>query len=109
MVTSLSNHLITLEVTDVIRSLSCQRINDIILTRTTMVCRVLSGSFKPFKLYITYTIYIIYTIYYIRQEHWLRVFKNKILRRIFGPKRGENGEWRRLYSEEIKRFYRDLI
>ena len=26
------------------------------------------------------------------------VFENRILRRIFGPKREENGEWRRLYS-----------
>ena len=30
----------------------------------------------------------------------------KILRRIFGPKRYENGEWRRLYNEEIHSLYR---
>ena len=29
-----------------------------------------------------------------------------ILRRIFGPKRGENGEWRRLHSEEFHSLYR---
>ena len=27
-------------------------------------------------------------------------FENRILRRIFGPKRDENGEWRRLHNEE---------
>jgi hypothetical protein len=30
-----------------------------------------------------------------REEHKLRVFENRLLRRIFGPKRGgEKGEWR---------------
>jgi hypothetical protein len=37
-----------------------------------------------------------------REEHWGRVFKNKVLRRIFGPKRAEVvGEWRRLHYEEV--------
>jgi hypothetical protein len=32
----------------------------------------------------------------------LRVFENRVLRRIFGPKRGEvTGEWRKLHSEEL--------
>jgi hypothetical protein len=31
----------------------------------------------------------------LREEHKLRVFENKVLRRIFGPKRDEvTGEWR---------------
>jgi hypothetical protein len=34
----------------------------------------------------------------LREEQILRVFENWILRRIFGPKRGEvTGEWRKLY------------
>jgi hypothetical protein len=33
----------------------------------------------------------------LREEHRLRVFENRVLRRIFDPKRGEvTGEWRRL-------------
>jgi hypothetical protein len=37
----------------------------------------------------------------LREEHMMRVFKNRVLRRIFGPKRGEvTGEWRRLHNEE---------
>jgi hypothetical protein len=38
----------------------------------------------------------------LREEHRLRVFENRVLRRIFGPKRDEvTGEWRELHSEEL--------
>jgi hypothetical protein len=36
----------------------------------------------------------------------LRVFKNRVLRRIFGPKRDEvTGGWRKLYNEELHGLY----
>jgi truncated hemoglobin YjbI len=36
----------------------------------------------------------------LREEHRLRVFENRVLRRIFGPKRDEvTGEWRKLHEE----------
>jgi uncharacterized membrane protein len=39
----------------------------------------------------------------LREEHRLRVFENKVLRRVFGPKRDEvTGEWRKLYNEELR-------
>jgi hypothetical protein len=39
----------------------------------------------------------------LREEHRLRVFENRVLRRIFGPKRDEvTGEWRRLHNKELK-------
>jgi hypothetical protein len=39
-------------------------------------------------------------------EHKLRVFENKVLRRIFGPKRDEvTGGWRKLHSEELHDLY----
>jgi hypothetical protein len=42
----------------------------------------------------------------LREEHRLRVFVNKVLRRIFGPKRDEvTGEWRKLHNEEIHILY----
>jgi hypothetical protein len=42
----------------------------------------------------------------LREEHRLRVFENKVLRRIFGPKRDEvTGEWRKLYNEELRDLY----
>jgi hypothetical protein len=38
----------------------------------------------------------------LREEQRLRVLENRVLRRIFGPKRGEaTGEWRRLHNEEL--------
>ena len=42
----------------------------------------------------------------LREESRLRMFENRILRRIFGPKRDENGEWRRLHNEELHSLYR---
>jgi hypothetical protein len=39
----------------------------------------------------------------LRAEHRLRVFENRVLRRIFGPKRDEMiGEWRKLHNEELR-------
>jgi hypothetical protein len=41
----------------------------------------------------------------LREEHRLRVFENRVLRRIFGPKRDEvMGEWRKLHNEELHIF-----
>jgi hypothetical protein len=38
----------------------------------------------------------------LREECRLRVFENRVLRRIFGPKRDEvTGEWRRLHKKEL--------
>jgi hypothetical protein len=42
----------------------------------------------------------------LRQEHRLRVFESRVLRRIFGPKRGDMmGGWRNLHSEELCDLY----
>jgi hypothetical protein len=37
-----------------------------------------------------------------REEHRLRVFKNRVLRKIFGHKREEDGLWRKLYNDEFR-------
>jgi hypothetical protein len=38
----------------------------------------------------------------LREEHRLRAFENRVLRRIFGPKRDEMiGGWRKLHNEEL--------
>jgi hypothetical protein len=42
----------------------------------------------------------------LREEHRLRMFENRVLRRIFGPKRDEvKGEWRKLHYEELTDLY----
>jgi len=42
----------------------------------------------------------------LREERRLRVFENRVLRRVFGPKRGEvTGEWRKLHNEELSDLY----
>jgi hypothetical protein len=42
----------------------------------------------------------------VREEHKLRVFENRALRRIFGPKSdGVTGGWRKLHNEELHKLY----
>ena len=45
----------------------------------------------------------------LREEHRLRVFENRVLRKIFGPERDEvTREWRKLHSEEFYGLYCSL-
>jgi hypothetical protein len=42
----------------------------------------------------------------LREEHKLRVFENRVLRRMFGPKKDEvMGGWRKLHNEELHDLY----
>jgi hypothetical protein len=42
----------------------------------------------------------------LREEHRLRVFENRVLRRIFRPKRDEvTGGWIKLHNEELHNLY----
>jgi hypothetical protein len=42
----------------------------------------------------------------LKEEHRLRVFEYRIVRRVFGPKRDEvTGEWRKLHIEELHILY----
>jgi hypothetical protein len=42
----------------------------------------------------------------LREEHRLSVFENRVLRKIFGPKRDEAmGSWRKLHNEELHNLY----
>jgi hypothetical protein len=61
---------------------------------------------------VNWTIFIHYftiTKFYcltLREEQRLRVFENRVLRGIFGPKRDEaTGDWRRLHNEELNDLY----
>jgi hypothetical protein len=42
----------------------------------------------------------------LREKHRLSVFENRVLRRMFGPKRDEvTGEWKKLHSEELNNLH----
>jgi len=42
----------------------------------------------------------------LREERRLRVFENRVLRKVFGPKRDKvTGEWRKLHNEELNDLY----
>ena len=68
---------------------------------------------KKFKIVIYKTIILPIALYgcetwslTLREELRLRVFKNRVLRRIFGPKRDEvTGEWRKVHNEEHNDLY----
>jgi len=41
-------------------------------------------------------------LFSLREEHWLTVFQNRVLRRIFEPKRDKViGDWRKLHNEKL--------
>jgi len=79
------------------------------------VQNLLSSSFlsKNLKIKIYRTIILPVVLYgcetwslTLREERRLRVFENRVLRRIFGPKRDEvTGEWRKLHNEELNNLY----
>ena len=64
---------------------------------------------KRFVLYMYRTIILPVVLYgyetwslTLREERRLRMFENRVLRRVFGPKRDEvTGEWRKLHNEEL--------
>ena len=53
---------------------------------------------------VRYLLYVEHN--YLRDKRRLRVFENRVLRTVFGPKRDEvTGEWRKLHNEEISELY----
>ena len=76
--------------------------------QTLLFSRLLS---KNLKIKIYKTIILLVMLYgyktwslTLREECRLRVFENRILKWILGPKRDEKGEWRRLHNEELHSF-----
>jgi hypothetical protein len=41
----------------------------------------------------------------LREDHRLRIFENRVLRKIFGPKREKDGSWRKLHNDELHSLY----
>ena len=79
------------------------------------VQNILSSSLlsKNIKINIHITVILPFVLYgcetwslTMREEYRLRVLENRVLRRIFGPKRDEvTGEWRKLRNEELGDLY----
>jgi hypothetical protein len=44
-------------------------------------------------------------LFTLGDEHGLRVYENRVLRKIFGPKREVDGLWRRLHNDEFHSLY----
>jgi hypothetical protein len=44
----------------------------------------------------------------LEEKHRLRVFENRVLRTKFGPKREEDGSWRKLLNDELRSLYSSL-
>ena len=68
---------------------------------------------KKLKIKIYRTIILPFVLYgcetwslILREKRRLSVFENRVLRRVFGPKRDEvTGEWRKLHNEELSDLY----
>ena len=75
-----------------------------------MSSRLLSKNLK-IKIYRTIILPVVLYVFEtwsltLRVERRLRVFENRVLRRVFGPKRDEvKGEWRKLHNEELNDLY----
>jgi hypothetical protein len=73
----------------------------------------LNGVSKNLKVKAYRTIILIVVLYgcetwsvTLREKRGLRVFENRVLRRIFGPKRDEvTKEWRKLHNEDLNDLY----
>jgi hypothetical protein len=70
-------------------------------------CRFMVINFMHFRILMPLVLYGCETwSLTLREEQRLMVFENRVLRRIFGPKRdGATGEWRRLHNEELSDLY----
>jgi hypothetical protein len=80
------------------------------IIQTKIFC--LPVSYKNLKMKIYKTVILPIVLYgceiwspTLREEHRLRVFENRVLRRIFGPKRKEAGSWRKLHNDELYSLY----
>jgi hypothetical protein len=72
----------------------------------------LSSDKKKLKIKIYKTVILLLVLYgcetwslTLREEHRWRVFENRVLRRIFGPKMEEDGSWQKLCNDDLHGLY----
>jgi hypothetical protein len=68
--------------------------------------------YKKLKIKIYKTVILTIVLYVcktwsltLKEEHRLRVFENRVLRKIFGSKRQEDVSWRKLHNDELHNLY----
>jgi hypothetical protein len=82
-----------------VQNLLCSR-----LLSTNLNIRIYKTIIFPIVLYVCETWSVT-----LREKHRLRVFENRVLRRLLGPKRDEvTGEWRKLHNKELNDLYSSL-
>jgi hypothetical protein len=75
-------------------------LSSLLLSRNLKV-KIYKTIISPIVLYVCVTWFLT-----LREEHRLRMSENRVLRRIFGPKRDKGmGEWRKLHSGELHNLY----
>jgi hypothetical protein len=72
----------------------------------------LPASYKKLKIKIYKTVILQVVLYKcetwsltLREEHRLRVFENRMLSRIFEPKKEKDGSWRKLHHDDLHDLY----
>jgi hypothetical protein len=79
---------------------------------------IFSSHIKKLKIKIYRTVILPVVLYgcetwslALREDHRLRVFENRVLRRIFGPRMEEDGSWRRMHNDVLLslRFPTDVV
>jgi hypothetical protein len=82
------------------------------IIQSKIFCLPVSYQKKKLKIKIYMTVILPIVLYgcetwsvTLGEEHRLRVFENRVLRRIFGPKREVDGSWRKLHNDELHSLY----
>jgi hypothetical protein len=70
------------------------------LISTNLKIKINKTVILPVVLYVCETWFVT-----MGKKHRLRVFENRVLRRIFGPKREEDGSWKKLHNDELHSLY----
>jgi hypothetical protein len=80
------------------------------IIQSKIFCLPISSKILKIKIYKTVILAVVLygcetCSFTFRDEHRLRVSENRVLRRIFGPKRQEDESWRKLHNDELHGLY----
>jgi hypothetical protein len=94
----------------VLNSVTCYKFRECLLSFSPKM--FFPARIKKLKIKCKKTVILTFVLYgyenwslSLRKEHRLSVFENRVLRRIFEPKRDEDGSWRKLHKDELHSLY----